>query len=91
MLLSKSLWTAVSPQQKSETQKASTKKHVQAKSRTSLASDDPYEAPEAPEVHLHTDQQSLEEEVNILMGLPRNARNDPHRTINFKWLGIPHH
>ena len=31
--------------------------------------DDPYEAPEAPEVHLHTDQQSLEEEVNILMGL----------------------
>jgi adenylylsulfate kinase len=31
--------------------------------------DDPYEAPEAPEVHLHTDQQSLEEEVNILMGV----------------------
>ena len=31
--------------------------------------DDPYEAPEAPEVHLHTDRQSLEEEVNILMGL----------------------
>jgi adenylylsulfate kinase len=25
--------------------------------------DDPYEAPSAPEIHLHTDQQSLEEEV----------------------------
>ncbi|MDA8679004.1 adenylyl-sulfate kinase [Luminiphilus sp.] len=31
--------------------------------------DDPYEAPEAPEVHLHTDQQSLEEEVEHLLGL----------------------
>ena len=31
--------------------------------------DDPYEAPEAPEVHLHTDQQSLEEEVQHLIGL----------------------
>ena len=29
--------------------------------------DDPYEAPEAPEVHLQTDQQSLEEEVHILL------------------------
>ena len=31
--------------------------------------DDPYEAPEAPEVHLHTDQQSLEEEVGHLLAL----------------------
>ena len=31
--------------------------------------DDPYEAPEAPEVHLHTDQQSLEEEVEQLLEL----------------------
>ena len=31
--------------------------------------DDPYEAPDAPEIHLHTDQQSLEEEVQILLDL----------------------
>ena len=31
--------------------------------------DDPYEAPEAPEVHLHTDQQSLAEEVEHLLEL----------------------
>ena len=31
--------------------------------------DDPYEAPEAPEVHLHTDQESLEEEVEHLIAL----------------------
>ena len=31
--------------------------------------DDPYEAPAAPEVHLHTDQQSLEEEVEHLLAL----------------------
>ena len=31
--------------------------------------DDPYEAPKAPEVHLHTDQQSLEEEVEHLLAL----------------------
>ena len=31
--------------------------------------DDPYEAPESPEVHLHTDQQSLEEEVESLLHL----------------------
>ena len=31
--------------------------------------DDPYEAPEAPEVHLYTDQQSLEEEVQQLLAL----------------------
>ena len=31
--------------------------------------DDPYEAPEAPEVHLHTDQQPLEEEVEHLLEL----------------------
>ena len=31
--------------------------------------DDPYEAPHAPEVHLHPDQQSLEEEVEHLLDL----------------------
>ena len=31
--------------------------------------DDPYEAPKAPEVHLHTDRQSLEEEVEHLLEL----------------------
>ena len=31
--------------------------------------DDPYEDPERPEVHLHTDQQSLEEEVQSLLEL----------------------
>ena len=31
--------------------------------------DDPYEVPEAPEVHLHTDQQSLEEEIEHLLAL----------------------
>ena len=31
--------------------------------------DDPYEAPETPEVHLRTDQQSLEEEVEHLLEL----------------------
>ena len=31
--------------------------------------DDPYEVPEAPEVHLRTDQQSLEEEVEHLLDL----------------------
>ena len=31
--------------------------------------DDPYEAPEAPEVHLHTDEQSLEEEIEHLLAL----------------------
>ena len=29
--------------------------------------DDPYEAPNKPEVHLHSDKMSLEEEVNILL------------------------
>lgn len=29
--------------------------------------DDPYEAPEKPEVHLHSDKMSLEEEVTILL------------------------
>ena len=29
--------------------------------------DDPYEAPAKPEIHLHTDQQTLEEEVNIIL------------------------
>ena len=28
--------------------------------------DDPYEEPVAPEIHLHTDQMSLEEEVNVI-------------------------
>ncbi|MCY4426679.1 MAG: adenylyl-sulfate kinase [Halieaceae bacterium] len=30
--------------------------------------DDPYEAPEKPEIHLHSDQQSLDEEVQIILG-----------------------
>ena len=29
--------------------------------------DDPYEAPENPEIHLHTDQMTLEEEVEIIV------------------------
>ena len=29
--------------------------------------DDPYEAPQNPEIHLHSDTQSLEEEVNIIL------------------------
>ena len=29
--------------------------------------DDPYEAPHQPEIHLHTDQMTLEEEVNIIL------------------------
>ncbi len=29
--------------------------------------DDPYEAPSAPEIHLHTDQMTLEEEVTIVI------------------------
>ena len=33
--------------------------------------DDPYEAPRKPEVHLHSDQQSLEEEVNAILSLLR--------------------
>ena len=33
--------------------------------------DDPYEAPANPEVHLHTDKQSLEEEVNQILELLR--------------------
>ena len=33
--------------------------------------DDPYEAPANPEVHLHTDKQSLEEEVNQILDLLR--------------------
>jgi adenylylsulfate kinase len=31
--------------------------------------DDPYEAPEKPELHLHTDRQSLEEEVQSILDL----------------------
>ena len=30
--------------------------------------DDPYEAPVRPEIHLHTDQMTLEEEVRIIIG-----------------------
>jgi adenylylsulfate kinase len=33
--------------------------------------DDPYEAPWKPEVHLHSDQQSLDEEVDIILALLR--------------------
>ena len=29
--------------------------------------DDPYEAPEKPEIHLHTDQMTIEEEVSIII------------------------
>ena len=29
--------------------------------------DDPYEAPTTPEIHLHTDQMTLEEEVQIIL------------------------
>ena len=31
--------------------------------------DDPYEAPDSPELHLHSDKQSLEEEVNAIIAL----------------------
>ena len=33
--------------------------------------DDPYEAPQAPELHLHSDKQSLEEEVEAILTLLR--------------------
>jgi len=33
--------------------------------------DDPYEAPLSPEIHLHTDQRSLEEEVTIILNYLR--------------------
>ena len=33
--------------------------------------DDPYEAPREPEIHLHTDQQSLEDEVNAILDVLR--------------------
>ena len=33
--------------------------------------DDPYEAPENPEIHLHSDQQTLAEEVNAILGVLR--------------------
>jgi adenylylsulfate kinase len=33
--------------------------------------DDPYEAPRAPEIHLHSDKQSLEEEVNQILAVLR--------------------
>jgi adenylylsulfate kinase len=29
--------------------------------------DDPYEAPSNPEIHLHSDQQSLDEEVELIL------------------------
>ena len=29
--------------------------------------DDPYEAPESAEIHLHTDQMTLQEEVDLLL------------------------
>jgi adenylylsulfate kinase len=31
--------------------------------------DDPYEEPSNPEIHLHSDQQSLEEEVNVILAV----------------------
>ena len=33
--------------------------------------DDPYEAPPSPEIHLHTDQQTLAEEVDIILAVLR--------------------
>jgi adenylylsulfate kinase len=33
--------------------------------------DDPYEAPTAPEIHLHSDQQSLDEEVAMILAVLR--------------------
>ncbi len=33
--------------------------------------DDPYEAPESPELHLHSDQQTLDEEVELILALLR--------------------
>jgi adenylylsulfate kinase len=33
--------------------------------------DDPYEEPDSPEIHLHTDQQSLQEEVAIILNVLR--------------------
>lgn len=33
--------------------------------------DDPYEKPDAPEIHLHSDQQTLEEEVNQIFSVLR--------------------
>lgn len=34
--------------------------------------DDPYEAPQSPEIHLHTDQMSLEEEVETIIDYLQN-------------------
>ena len=34
--------------------------------------DDPYEEPLNPEIHLHSDQQSLEEEVNEILDMLRD-------------------
>ena len=31
--------------------------------------DDPYEAPQNPEIHLRTHEQSLEEEVNLILAI----------------------
>jgi adenylylsulfate kinase len=36
--------------------------------------DDPYEAPETPELHLHTDQQTLAEEVQAILELLREQK-----------------
>ena len=33
--------------------------------------DDPYEEPSSPEIHLHSDQQALEEEVEAIMNALR--------------------
>ena len=33
--------------------------------------DDPYEKPDSPEIHLHSDQQTLEEEVNEIFSVLR--------------------
>ena len=36
--------------------------------------DDPYEAPENPEIHLHTDAMTLEDEVNIILNYLQEHR-----------------
>ena len=54
--------------------------------------DDPYEAPDAPEIHLHTDRMTLEEEVQIILDFliengyvvtnHRSRAEDGEQTIN---------
>ena len=42
--------------------------------------DDPYEAPTQPEIHLHTDKMTLEEEVDVIMAyLEQHGFIDSHQ------------